>query len=162
MSELGDLWAAQAELARDPEDLSAWHRVATGLCDAGDKKAGALALSELGHAAAKAGFLPLALLAARDLTALDAAASKKLVADLAALYSRGAKRLDAQARPRPPGTPGQADPGALPKTEAVLEASLKVAVAAAAHARRAAATGNVPAYPLFSALDAKTFADLAE
>jgi cAMP-dependent protein kinase regulator len=164
MSELADLWAAQAELARDPEDLGAWHRVATGLTEAGDKKAGALALGELGHAAGNAGFLPLALLAARDLTALDAAASKKLVADLAALYSRGAKRLDAHARPHPPGAPGQADPGALPKTEAVLEASRKAAVAAAAHARRAAAVGDlpVPAYPLFAALDANTFADFAQ
>src|SRR5262245_16208174 len=105
MTELADLWAAQAELAGDPENLAAWHRVATGLTEAGDKKAGALALSELGHAAGNAGFLPLALLAARDLTALDAAAGRKLVADLAALYSRDAQRLDAQARPRPPGAP---------------------------------------------------------
>src|SRR5437870_1701650 len=68
MSELGELWAAQAELARDPADLAAWHR----------------------------------------------------------------------------------------------EAARKAAVSAAVRARREASGSKVPAYPLFSAVDAKAFAELAE
>ena len=160
MSELAELWAAQAELSRDPEDLSAWHRVATGLCEAGDAKAGGLALGELGHAAGNAGFLPLALLAARDLLQVDSAASKKLIGDLATSYARGAKRVDAAARPHPPRSPGQASAGAVPGKDAVLEAARKVAVGAAAHARRQPA-GKVPAYPLFSSVDAKSFSELA-
>jgi CRP-like cAMP-binding protein len=160
MSELAELWAAQAELLHDPEDLAAWHRVALGLCEAGDTKAGGLALGELGHAAGNAGFLPLALLAARDLLQIDSAASKKLIADLAVAYARGTKRVDATARPHPPGAPGTASAGGMPGKDAVLEAGRKAAVGAAAHARRQPA-GKVPAYPLFSAVDGKSFSELA-
>src|SRR5262245_38769645 len=141
---LVQLFTAQAELSRDPSDLSAWHEVAVGLAAAGDAAAGSRALGELGQAAADAALLPLALLAAKELELLDDPASRKLVADLARLYGAGSSRVDPKSRPRPPALPASASaPGptpppvpadALPGRDEVLEAARRVAVATAARA----------------------------
>ncbi|HJZ83627.1 MAG TPA: cyclic nucleotide-binding domain-containing protein [Polyangia bacterium] len=164
---LVQLFTAQAELSRDPSDLSAWHEVAVGLAAAGDAAAGARALAELGQAAADAGLLPLALLAAKELELLDDPASRKLVADLARLYGAGSSRVDPKSRPRPPALPASASArgptpppvpaDALPGRDEVLEAARRVAVATAARARRERTRAPVPAYPLFSSLPQEAF-----
>src|SRR5262249_59958270 len=102
------LFPGRAGRRRDPRALAAWPEVAVGLAAAGDAAAGARALAELGQAAADAGLLPLALLAAKELELLDDPASRKLVADLARLYGAGSSRVDPKSRPRPPALPASA------------------------------------------------------
>jgi CRP-like cAMP-binding protein len=160
MSAFTELWAAQAELARDPEDLGAWHAVASGLCAAGDPQAGARALAELATAAAHAGHLPLALVAAKELEPIVPAVAGELVLELARMYGQGSKLLDAAARPRPPKLPEGGGAPPEPAPAEVLEEARKHVVTAAARARRERTRTPAPVYPLFAALAEAPFQEL--
>ncbi len=82
-------------------DVYAWYRAASCLARLRERDAAKRSLSQVPLALAEQGQLLLALVALKDLQALDAKAARALMDDVAALYGAGSKRVD-HARKAPP------------------------------------------------------------
>ncbi len=176
-----ELYPAVEALEADPGNLSAWMRVAIGLCDdpdtgQADGAAGRQALDSLAAAFGEAGHLPLAIIACLRLS--ERGEERQAWARLTVLgnaYGKTSTRVDPAIRPRPmqppklgAGTAGdlQKAPGPVLRARAV--AALRKAAAHAISVQQMNAVQSrqlrepLPQVPLFSALLPDAFVKLAQ
>jgi CRP-like cAMP-binding protein len=158
------LAADTAALTESPHDLGAWHRLAGAILSKGRTKEGLRALSALGRAAIDQGSLALALLLVKELEPIGGGGdgeAQALLAEAAAAYGAGSKRLADRFVPHPPPAP-HARSATAPAGDMVAAALRAIDEAADALQvqRDLEGPAKVPRAALLSELDPASFVDL--